>query len=68
MERKQIISFLEETSVNEFWTEKAAGHLRDILEGARNTRPSNRELDISIPEEMDRQIKEIFAKLTRTGL
>lgn len=73
VEREQILSFLEESSVNDFLAEKTAGYLRDVLEGTRNTHISNRELeglyrenksllerelDISIPEEMDRQIKE----------
>lgn len=72
VDRDDIVSFLEESTINEFLAEKATGYVRDILEGTRNTHVTTRELrklynenketledelHIRISDQMDREIR-----------
>ena len=78
LERDDIVDFLEESTVNQFLAEKAAGYVRDILEDTRKTKVTTRELKklykenrdlmeeelgINISPEIDDQILENLEKI-----
>lgn len=77
-DRDDVVEFLEESSINQFLAEKAAGYVRDILEDTRKTKVTTKELkklykenkdlmedklDIHISSEIDRQVQENLERI-----